>query len=364
MPVEVQRRHPDVHQPLAKWSEDETLHVAVSYSNPFRWRTRRELANDCRRHLEQCPNVKVYFGELAYGDRPFEVTDASRPNDIQFRTACELFHKENILNNVIKRFPPDWKYGAWCDADFHFTRHDWALETIHQLQHYDFVQPFSSYTDLSGETYSTGHLPLRVNSGFAFNYIQNGYRLPEGFANGGWSLPGAALASGYDYAASLKAGRPRGVGATGGAWAFRRSGFDTVGGLLDECILGHGDWFMSFGLVGEDAPDMHVDGYSADYRNKIGAWQRNAARLKKNIGYVDCFAIHHFHGSKVRRGYSTRDVILARHQFAPTTDLRRDWQGIYQLTPDKPGLRDDIRQYFVSRSEDNPELHATERPLV
>jgi len=172
------------------------------------------------------------------------------------------------------------------------------------------------------------------------------------------------VANGYDYAASLKAGRPRGVGATGGAWAFRRSGFDTVGGLLDECILGHGDWFMSFGLVGEDAPDMHVDGYSADYRSKIGAWQRNAARLKKNIGYVDCFAIHHFHGSKVRRGYSTRDVILAKHQFAPTTDLRRDWQGIYQLTPDKPGLRDDIRQYFISRSEDNPELHVSERALV
>ena len=64
---------------------------------------------------------------------------------------------------------------------------------------------------------------------------------------------------------------------------------------------------------------------------------------QKNIGYVDCFAIHYFHGSKARRGYSTRDTILARHQFAPTTDLRRDWQGIYQLTPDKPGLRDDIR---------------------
>ncbi len=143
MPVEHLRQHPDVHQPFAKWSEEETLHVAVCYSNPFRWRTRRELANDCRRHLERSPNVKLYFGELAYGDRPFEVTDSSA-RDIQFRTTCELFHKENILNNIIKRFPPGWKYGAWCDADFHFTRHDWALETIHQLQHYDFVQPFSS----------------------------------------------------------------------------------------------------------------------------------------------------------------------------------------------------------------------------
>jgi hypothetical protein len=147
-------------------------------------------------------------------------------------------------------------------------------------------------------------------------------------------------------------GRGRGVGATGGAWAFRRSAFDTVGGLLDVCILGHGDWFMSFGLVGEDAPDMHTDGYTDDYRAQITAWQRNAAKLRKNIGYVDGFCTHAFHGDKARRGYSSRDTILVKRAFAPTTDLRRDWQGIYQLNPDRAELRDDIRRYFLSRCED------------
>jgi hypothetical protein len=357
MPVELNRSHPDVHQPWAEWSEEQTLHVAVCYSNPFRWRTRRELANDCIRHLESSANVRLYVGELAYGDRPFEVT-TDAPGNIQLRTACELFHKENILNRVIQQFPAGWKYGAYVDADFHLTRHDWALETIHQLQHYDFVQPFSSYTDLSGETYGTGHLPIRVSPGFAFNYHQNGYSLPAGFSNGGWRTP-----PGEDYYYAGIAG-PRGVGATGGMWAFRRTAFDTVGGLLDKCILGHGDWFMTFGLVGEEAPDMHVDGYSADYRGQIIAWQNNAAKLKKNIGYVDGFAVHHFHGSKVKRAYSRRDLILVKNQFAPTTDLKPDWQGIYQLTPDKPGLRDDIRRYFISRTEDDPNLYGSEKPLV
>jgi hypothetical protein len=40
------------------------------------------------------------------------------------------------------------------------------------------------------------------------------------------------------------------VGATGGAWAFRRPAFDAVGGLLDTCILGSADWHMAFGLAG------------------------------------------------------------------------------------------------------------------
>lgn len=352
--------HPDVHVPWSKWSEAETLHVATGYSNPFRWRTRRELANDFRRHMETSANVALHFGELAYGARPFEVTGEAL-GDVQLRTRTELFHKENILNAVIKTFPPDWEYGAWIDADFHFTRHDWALEAIHQLQHYDFVQLFSSYSDLSGETYGLGHQPTRVNPGFAFNYIQSGFCLPPGYSNGGWRTPHGGVDQEY-YGLGF-AGR-RGVGATGGAWAFRRSAFDTVGGLLDQCILGHGDWFMTFGLAGEEAPDMHIDGYSDDYRNVILAWQANAAKLKKNIGYIDGFAIHHFHGSKLRRGYASRDKILVQYKFAPTTDLRRDWQGIFQLSGDKPALRDAIRAYFISRNEDDPSLYGSERSLV
>lgn len=305
--------------------------------------------------------MALHFGELAYGDRPFEVT-ASGPGDVMLRTGHELFHKENILNRVISTFPPNWKYGAWVDADFHFTRHDWALEAIHQLQHYDFVQLFSSYADLSGETYGTGHQPMRVTPSFAYNYVQSGYSLPPGYSNGGWRTPGGPVNDEYYGGAdSLRRG---GVGATGGAWAFRRSAFDAVGGLLDKCILGHGDWFMAFGLVGEEAPDMHIDGYTEDYRNSILGWQRNAARLKKNIGYIDCFATHSFHGSKVRRAYSSRDTILVKHKFAPTTDLRPDWQGIYQLTPEKPALRDAIRAYFISRNEDDPNLYQPERSIV
>lgn len=363
MPVEHFRQHPSVHQSSREWSEDQTLHVAMCYSNPFRRRTIRELAEDARRHMKAQPNVVLHFGELAYGDRPWELVDDQQDaNDLQLRTECELFHKENILSRCIQSFPPGWKYGAWCDADFHFTRHDWALETIHQLQMYDFVQPFSSYVDVSGETLGTGHLPIRVNTTFAYNYHLNNFQLPTGFSNGGWKTNKVDI--GYYYAPDGVKGKPRGVGATGGAWAFTRPALDTVGGLLDQCILGHGDWFMAFGLIGEEAPDMHIDNYSDDYRNTIYAWQRNAARLKKNIGYVDCMAVHHFHGSKQRRGYSNRDTLLAKHKFAPSTDLKRDFQGIYQLNPDKPLFRDEVRKYFLSRDEDNPNLGENERVIV
>ena len=248
--------HPDVHRPWSDWSEDQTLHIVVPYSNPFRWRTRRELVNDAIRHLRGMANIDLHVVELAFGDRLFEVT-GDDPNDVQLRTSCELWHKEQLINLGVSRFPVDWQYGGYVDGDFHFTRHDLGLEAIHQLQHYDFVQLFSQYADLSGETYGTGHRVLRVNNGFAFNYVKRECELPEGFLNGGWKAPGSVDDQYYEMALGLG---PKGVGATGGAWAWRRKAFGRVGGMLDSCILGHGDWFMAFGLVGEDAPDMHVDG--------------------------------------------------------------------------------------------------------
>jgi len=158
--------HPNVHTPWKPWSEAQTLHVAVAYSNPVRWTTRRTLMNDFRDHMQLSANVVLHVGELAYGDRPFEVTGAD-PNDVRLRTSHELWHKENILNLVVQRFPPGWQYGAIVDGDFHMTRRDWALEAIHQLQHYDFVQLFSSYSDLSAQ-----HRPFRIMPSFACNYVR------------------------------------------------------------------------------------------------------------------------------------------------------------------------------------------------
>lgn len=358
MPVEHNRCHPDVQAPFKEFSESEVLHVATGYSNPFRWRTRRKLANDFRRHMNQSANVDLHFAELAYGARPWEVTSEGTPGDVQLRTASELFHKENVSNRAIMTFPADWKYGAMIDADFHFTRHDWALEAIHQLQHYDFVQLFSSYADLSGDIYGMKDLPVRYNSGFFFNYLQNGFKVSAQFHNG--SVPnGTVDDQGYEGAMFR-----RGVGATGGAIAFRRSAFDAVGGLLDRCILGHADWYMAYSLVGMEPPDIHTQNYHPDYKHYVNAWRERAQILKKNIGYVDGHANHFFHGSKTRRAYSSRDKILAEHQFSPYTDVFPDFQGVLQLSPTKPALRDDIRAYFTSRYEDDPNLYGSEKPLV
>ena len=338
-------QHPDVHAPWQQWSHDEKLHIAVAYSNPFRWETRRRLMNDFRNHMKCSPNVVLHVGELAYGDRPFEVTNSENENDVQLRTCSEMFHKENIINLIVQNFPDDWKYGGYVDGDFTFTRHDWALETIHKLQHHSWVQPFSTYTSLTAKKHR-GCKPGAIAKSFAATYVDNGNKLPESANHGGWGHAECYGEPGWVP-----------VGATGGAWCFRRKAFEDVGGLIDQAILGHADWFMAFGLVSQPTRgDIALRHYHPNYIATILDWQEKAKESKANIGYVDQFAVHHFHGSIKNRGYETRDEILVKYQFDPLMDLRRNYQGVYELTGNKSGLRDAIRNYFLSRDEDNPNL--------
>lgn len=341
-------RHPNIHQEWSQWSESETLHMVGVYSNPWRWRSRRQHFNDFVRHMRSCPNVRLYIVELAYGSRPFEVSEESDPLAIRLRTDCEMFHKENLINLAVQRFPDGWEHGGYSDGDFHFTRYDWALEAIHMLQHHEFVQLFSNYADLSPATPTSylGHRMYRSNSTFAWNYLhqeeflalkQKQMRTDPYY---GQEIPSEVFPFGFP------------PGAPGGAWAWRRSAFDTVQGMLDTCIMGSADWWMAFGLIGQKTMlrgDETIRSYNDDIRN----WQKRASKLTANIGCVDQFAVHFYHGATSNRAYGTRESILQRWRFDPRYDLTRDWQGVYRWTGEKPGLRDDVRKVFLNRHEDD-----------
>jgi len=360
--------HPDIHRPWSDWSEAQTLHMVVVYNNPFRWRTRRELVNDCIRHLRHTPNVQTYVVELAYGRRPFEVT-GENPLDIQLRTDVEMWHKENLINLGVSRFPPEALYGGYTDGDFHFTRHDWALEAIHMLQHHHFVQLFSAYSDLTAETATsyTGHRPYRIKSSFAWNYLHQKEFLERKKAE-------QKIRETTDPYYGLKIPAPVGKwpfgfapGAPGGAWAWNMDAFTSVGGMLSTCILGSGDWHMAFGLADIPSARLETQYTGRAYNESIRAWQKRASKLKFHpgksaIGCVDNYATHFFHGSHNRRGYGDRWQILVRHDFNPVTDIAPDWQGVWRWTGDKPVLRDEVRRYFIERFEDDPSL--TENTLA
>ena len=201
------------------------------------------------------------------------------------------------------------------------------------MQRYDFVQLFSTYSDLSPD-----HRPVNVLPGFAY------------------ALANRLDVLGRPLNRSSAYGRP---GSPGGAWAFRRDAFDKVGGLLDTCILGSADWHMAVGLAQMEVSHPDTTRCGEPYAHSIRVWQERAKVINRNMSFVHCHAVHHWHGPKNRRGYNWRWQILRDHTFDPYHDLFRDSQGLWQLTHTKPDLRDDIRAYFASRSEDDITLPKT-----
>lgn len=304
------------------------LYVVTCLENPLRWRSRYANYYAFQKHVADSGAILVTV-ELAMGGRQFEVTQKDDPYDLQVRTRDELFHKENLQNLGAERLPHGVQYVAFIDADAIFTRQDWAQETMHLLQHYDVIQMFSNYVDLRPDHTTCSPVPS-----FMYNYYHDGDCFPDPYCH-------------Y---------KPRKwSGAPGLAWAYRIEALDKLGRLLDRCILGGGDSHMAFGLVGQkDLAKLHQEvKHSTDaYRKYIAEWQINASILNKNVGYMDGTLLHKWHGERGKRGYTTRWKILDDDQFDPYVDVKLDHQGVLVWTGNKPKLRDDVRHYFRSRSED------------
>jgi hypothetical protein len=294
------------------------LHVVTTISNPAAYASRFKLYEDFGRRME-ASGVSLYTIELAIGDQPFTVTRPDAPRHFQVRSEQELWFKESLLNVAFTRLPADWRYVAWLDADVTFLRPDWVEATLDALQRHAFVQMFSHWVDL-GPKFE----PIAGFDGFAYRY--------------------------------RKQGLTTSIGQAGFAWAARREELEAIGGLIDWCIVGGADYYTALGLVGALNGRNSGAAGSSSARAFLEWQQRAEKHVHRDIGYVDGTLAHHWHGRRKDRGYDTRWRILVAHQFDPIVDLRRDAQGLIQLTDQKPGLRDSVRDYFRARNEDGGQV--------
>lgn len=294
------------------------LYIVTCVFNPHRYKTRIKLYNEFKEYVQKSPNAELITVELAFGKRPFDVTNPDNPNDMQFRTFAELWHKERLLNLAINRLPYDWRYVAWIDADVTFSRPDWVNETIQLLQHYPVLQMFSQAVDLT-----PNFEILKVHQGI----IDANNKKLLGKTNN------------YD------SYHP------GFAWAARRDALQNLGCLLDTAILGSGDRHMALSLLGILAYRKNL---SPGYIEDIRSWHSRAKKyIRKNVGCMPGVLMHYWHGKKVDRRYGDRWKILIDHQFDPNVDLKMDTQGLWQLTDRCPQMHYDMRNYFRFRNEDS-----------
>lgn len=299
-------------------------------SNPMRFNSRYALFQKFHAEMEKA-GAQLVVVEMAYGDRPFEVTEPHNPWHLRLRSWEELWHKENMINLGIQhaiKLAPDAEYFAWLDADISFVSPDWIEQTIHKLQHHYFVQMFETAIDLgpNGEAFE-------MHQSFMSQYVG-----------------GKPYCYGQSKAYS-KHWHP------GYCWAARREALDMVGGLIDRAILGAGDNHMAHALVGMLDATMSK-GLHPNYIKFLNHWQERAERyLRRDVGFVRGTIMHYWHGKKANRGYHDRWQILVNNRYNPEVDVKLDAQGLLQLHDHgnlrSIHLRDQIRAYFHNRLEDS-----------
>lgn len=369
------------------------LDVITVVFNPQRYRIRYDLYRAFERQMRDA-DIRLTTVELAFGGRPFEVTEATNPRHLQLRTSSELWLKENAFNLGVQRLPRDWEYVGFIDCDITFIRPDWAQESLHQLQHYSIIQPFSQIAEVTDqyEHYDTGAGLLK--QGFAACYqraIASGnvdamllpcvgiQKISPGTKPTVKSLvPGHYMRISpcpppeppdgppeppnppnppIPYYGGLPPGGPGVYMHPGFAWIMRRSTFHELGGLIDWAIAGAADHHMAWAMLGLGVESCHTK-ISQSYKDKILNWQRRAIdSIRGNIGYTTGTIIHHWHGPKAKRQYWKRWDALVSANYDPEIDIVRDTQGLYQLSKHNSKLRDGLRCYFQQRNEDAPYIN-------
>jgi len=313
------------------------LYVICPIYDPMRYRSRWKLYLDFEQMVLNNNEARLVTIECAYGERAFVLQ--KNPSDkhtlIQVRTKEDLWLKENMINIAISRLPLDWKYACYLDGDIAFARPDWCGETLHGLQRYSFLQMFSHINDL-GPNYEV----IRSYTGFGYCF-HNQDKVPQFDKTNYYTI--SRKGHGYWH--------------PGMSMAFTREAINHVGGLIDWGILGGGDTFMYYCLAGMLNKRTMPNSLGINGVRWLQEWQNRCDQyIKQNIGYIDGTILHYFHGARRDRSYYDRGYILTSANFDPEVDIKKDYQGLWQLSGNNIALRDGIRKYLASRNEDGSNI--------
>lgn len=301
------------------------LYVCCMLQNALGWKSRLRNYHTFRRFIEQSDNAVLCTAEIAYGDHPHILPHSSY--HLELRTDCEIWNKEGALNLLMQRLPPDAEYIAWFDADVTLTDPKWVINTIELLQHYDVVQLFSHTQDLGAS-----HQPIGpILQSYYYRYVSEGHDLNK-----------------------LNKNKEM---ITGLAWAARKSVLSKIGMLPDWCVFSSCDRHIAAGFIGniENSFGHGIQGLTPSYLEKCRSWGIRANSIVKgNVSYLPGMLLHYWHGERKNRGYVDRWKIMRDFAFDPDEDIVKDWQGLYRLSDNKPGLRDAFRVTLRLRNEDDP----------
>ena len=307
----------------------EKLYVITPIFNPAGYASRYALYWAFAQYLQQFKNVVHCTVELSSGK--FYITDPSNPNHVQVYGDEPIWYKENLINIGVASLPKDAKYIAWIDPDVIFTNPYWADETIALLKQNPIVQLYSTNITLDANYERVYEDVVGLAKALDTDPKFKSSLVP--YMDGSWF-----------------------IGHPGFAWASTMDWWRAVGGLLDICICGSADSYISRSVLGrvvDGTPEGNNCIMTSDWYATVREYEARCQAYNQvdTIPYINNMVIHYWHGSLKDRNYDTRHNILKDYGYSPSLHVYKNKQGVIQLRGCED-LKQILQAYFNSRNED------------
>lgn len=281
--------------------------------------------------------------ECAVGEADF-LFPADSPHIRQVRAASLLWHKEALLNVLIRELPTRFKYVFWVDGDINFTNRNWIVDSVQKLQSScAIVQPFrfAIHLDKGESKPSPATLAQKDVSGDVIEpkssrRVWRSYgSVVEDFRTARGKFIDSSIVD-YDL-----------HGHVGFAWGIRREILDSCGGLYDRALVGGADHIMAHAVM-TPPPNVHrcIQKCHTDPEElrMIALWSRTFHSLcGMRLGSCGGDVYHTWHGELSDRRYFQRIC-----EFSPYIQriTARDASGLFFT--DDPVILSYMDGYFAS----------------
>ncbi len=218
------------------------------------------------------------------------------PNITQVHTDSLLWHKETLLNKIVRELPPEYKYVFWVDTDILFTNPDWLKDGVKALQtNANIVQPFEYCIHLKRNQlkpdFDVDHHRPNCGNSLRHPQVWRSFAAVYDTARKQYSHHKLAQEHNYDK-----------HGHTGFAWGTRRSILENCP-LYEKCFVGGGDHIIAHAAVGQ-IPHTCISTAFADNIESIKTWSREFFHQTiGQIGFVPGDLHHIWHGDIKARNY-------------------------------------------------------------
>jgi len=311
----------DVESHLREIPYHSVRHDIAAVTCHFNPHASRQRLHCTRQFMRQFPRMgmDLHTIEASYSNR-WELPNAKQTMRVDIDPDSVFWHKENLLNIVIKHLPDQYERVLWIDADVLMITPDYADLVSESLDRHTIVQGFSflRYIDKSGAP-------------------QTQWRSAVVKYNDEHGLKESAPEKAYP----------------GLVWAASREVLTKVGGIYDKCITGSGDVALVAAIYGSWA-QPHVQRWSRALIEDSERYGRRLRELIDSVGYVEARGVHMYHGSLKRRQYVSRHKPIRDHDFDPNRDLEYAPNGTLKWADHVSlQLREAVREYLRNRKEDD-----------